>query len=128
MGRVARAKLETGGVRALAVALVILAAPALAQPAGDAARGKAAFEDRCTLCHGGEGQGPDLAGVVGRKAGTKPGASDALKASGITWTPASLDRFLANPTGAVPGTAMPVSVDDAGTRADIIAYLATLEP
>jgi cytochrome c2 len=117
---------------ALALAALLIATAALAQPAGDAGRGKALFEDRCTLCHGeaAEGQGPNLKGVAGRKAGSLAGFpySQALTASGLTWSAASLDRFLADPVTAVPGTAMPLSVPDAGERADLIAYLATLTP
>ena len=74
------------------------------------------------------GQGPNLNGVVGRKAGSFPGFpyTPALKSSGHVWTQANLDRFLTDPSKAVPGTAMPVSVPDTKTRQDLIAYLATL--
>ena len=108
-----------------------LAGTAHAAPAGDAAKGEDAFEDRCTQCHtiGGMAQGPNLAGVVGRKAGTSPGFpyTAALKASGLTWTPANLERFLAGPQALVPGTAMTVTVPSAAERANIVAYLATLK-
>jgi cytochrome c len=115
----------------LALALILIAAPALAQPAGDPTRGKEAFETLCTMCHAedGDGQGPSLNGVVGRKAASAPGFAytDALKKSGLTWTPATLDPFLTDPMKMVPGTAMPQSVPDAAQRADVIAYLATLK-
>ena len=52
--------------------------------------------------------------------------SDALKASGIVWTPEALDRFLVRPSRAVPGTAMREVVPDAGERRDLIAYLASM--
>ena len=39
----------------------------------------------------------------------------------------TLDEFLVNPTTKVPGTMMLIPVPDAKTRADIIAYLATLK-
>jgi len=126
-----------GGVRPKAgrgaiLALLLFAAPAIAQPVGDPVRGQQGFETLCTMCHAtdGDGQGPPLAGVVGRKAATAPGFAytDALKASGLTWTPAMLDKFLVDPMKFVPGTAMPQSVPDPGQRADIIAYLATLKP
>ena len=104
----------------------------LAQETGDAAKGQEAFENRCTMCHGidSDGQGPKLAGVVGRKAASSPGYpySDALKASGLTWTPAELDAFLSGPGKLVPGTAMAVTVTDPAQRRDIIAYLASLKP
>jgi cytochrome c len=72
-------------------------------------------------------QGPDLTGVVGRKAATSPGFpyTAAMKGSGLTWTPANLERFVANSQAVVPGTAMSVSVPSAAERADIVAYLAT---
>jgi cytochrome c len=110
-------------------ALALVAGGARAQPAGDAAKGAGAFDDRCSQCHtiGGVNQGPDLAGVVGRRAGASPGFpyTAAMKAAGLTWTPANLERFLANSQALVPGTAMSVTVPGAAERANIVAYLAT---
>ncbi len=119
------------------VVLVLASSPSLAiaaLPAGSAAHGKAVFAARCGLCHsagpgvGEAGQGPPLAGVVGGPAGSAPGFdyTTALKTSQLTWTPANLDRFLAGPSKLVPGTAMPVAVSDASTRADLIAYLSSV--
>ena len=118
-----------GAAAAASAALSAAAAP------GDAAAGAQAFAARCGLCHsagpgvGEAGQGPPLAGVVGRRAAGAPGFdyTAALKASHLTWTPANLDRFLAGPSKLVPGTAMPVAVSDAKVRADLIAYLATVK-
>jgi cytochrome c len=62
-------------------------------------------------------------------AGTAKGFTNysaALKRSGITWTEASLDRWLADPQALVPGQAMGVNLPDAGERADVIAFLRTL--
>lgn len=119
-------RISIAGV-ALAVGLTM--AQAAAAQAGDAAKGKEAFEDRCSMCHqpGGGGMGPNLAGVVGRKAGTAPGFhySAALAGSGLTWTAANLDRFLAGPSKLVPGTAMMVVISVPAQRADLIAYLAS---
>src|SRR5215469_2330322 len=114
-------------IAAGAALLTLLAgAAAHAQPAGDAAKGEAAFNDQCSQCHtiGAMNQGPNLAGVVGRKAGTSPGFpyTPAMKASKLTWTPANLEKFLADSQAAVPGTAMSVSVPSAAERADIVAY------
>jgi cytochrome c len=104
------------------------ASGAAAQGAGDSAAGEDLYLDRCISCHVAEGggQGPSLTGVFGRKAASGPGFaySAALKASGVTWTAADLDRFLANPAAAIPGTAMPIMVPDAKQRSDVIAYLA----
>jgi cytochrome c2 len=116
------------------VAGLALALGASAATAADVKQGQATFRAQCGLCHvggpgdGDGGQGPPLAGVVGRKAASAPGFpyTPALKASGLTWTPQTLDRFLTDPAKLVPGTAMPISVPDAKTRQDLIAYLATL--
>jgi glucose/arabinose dehydrogenase/cytochrome c2 len=93
--------------------------------------GEAIFLQRCAVCHAagtGNGQGPSLAGLMGRKAASVPGFpySAALKASGITWDGKSLDRFLAAPSAAVPGTLMVLAVPDATERKDLIRYLASL--
>lgn len=110
----------------------LLGAPlsAAAQNAAqDAAAGERAFRTRCGTCHsldpGQNRAGPSLAGVIGRKAGSVEGArySQALRDSGITWDAQSLDGFLADPRGTVPGTSMTVRLADAGQRAAIIAYL-----
>jgi cytochrome c2 len=72
--------------------------------------------------------GPTLVGVWGRNAGTSPhfGFTQALKDSGLVWNAETLDQYLTDPTTAVPGTTMSVTVSDASDRADVIAYLATL--
>ena len=119
-------------MRRLAVTALLASALALpiavhAQQNGAVARGADLFDERCSMCHQreGGGQGPSLVGVVGRRAASLPGVnySRALKASNLVWTPADLDRFLTNPTGLVPGTAMPLAVPSAKERADLIAYL-----
>ena len=86
----------------------------------------------CSACHevtpGQASVGPNLAGVVGRKAGSSDyDYSPAMKASGITWTPDQLQAFIVNPSKVVPGTKMDF---DGATDADakvIVAYLATLK-
>ena len=110
-------------------------APAAPAAAGDLlAKGKAAFA-ACSSCHvaqpgAASGVGPNLHGVVGRKAGSLAGFaySEAMAKSGITWTEAELDAFLANPSGKVPGTAMAAGqVADTDRRAAVLAYLASLK-
>jgi cytochrome c len=98
---------------------------------GSVSAGADIYSTRCAFCHGDGGvggQGPRLTGVVGRKAGTLPGFgyTDALRASGLTWTPEALDRFLVDPGTVVPGTAMPMNVPDPEERRDVIAYLGSL--
>ena len=70
--------------------------------------------------------GPKHRAVVGRRAGTVPdyAYSSALKASGLTWSPANLDRWLTNPQALVPGAKMYFSIPNPQSRADLIAYLA----
>jgi len=97
---------------------------------GDAAAGEKAF-NTCKACHkvengAGNGIGPNLHGVVGRKAGTAEGFqySAALKDSGITWDEANLDAYLADPKAKVPGNKMAFAgVKNEKQRQDIVAYL-----
>src|SRR5580692_6753757 len=116
-------------VAGLALAAGLGSSAAQAQPA-DVAAGADVFQDRCSECHvpNGVGQGPNLVGVVGRKAGTVHGFdyTPALKASGLTWTPANIDRFLSGPGKLVPGTAMSIVVANPVDRRQVIAYLASL--
>ena len=116
-------------VAAALAAITLATGAAHAQPTGDPAKGEASFNDVCTQCHtiGGVAAGPNLAGVVGRKAGTTDYPyTAAMKGAGIVWTPANLQRYLANPPAMVPGTAMTgVTVPSAAERANIVAYLAT---
>ncbi len=123
--------------RSFLFATAILA-PALcaADVTPDIEHGKATFNTMCSVCHavqktGGPIEGPNLVGLVGRPAGSQPQFtkySEALKASGLTWTTENLDKFLVSPMAMVPGTFMPMLIPDDKTRADVIAYLATLKP
>ena len=96
------------------------------------ALGEDAFQ-MCTACHVIEegapsSAGPNLYGVIGRVAGSEENYpySDALTASQITWDEASLDSYLADPGGFMPGTDMLAgSVRDEDSRTAIIAYLAS---
>jgi len=116
----------------IATLLVLLRVGMAAHAAGDATRGAEAYEARCGGCHSVESDrvGPRHAGIVGRRAGSVAGFaySPALKASGFTWDPARLERWLTDPESLVPGQRMGYRVDDAAVRADVIAYLATLNP
>ena len=110
-------------------AMALLAAAGSARADGDAARGEKRFEE-CGACHklaAGENEiGPSLHGVFDRKAGEIADFrySPALRRSGITWTPQTLDTFLADPQKVVPANRMPYAgMLDAGDRADLIAYL-----
>jgi cytochrome c len=84
----------------------------------------------CGACHSFEQSaphksGPNLWGVVGRKAGSAPGYnySAAMGKSSIVWSPETLDRFLNAPAESVPGTRMMVPTPDPERRKAVIEYL-----
>ena len=119
----------SGGKVCMLVALALAALfGSSAAVAGQA--GAVVYRQRCQSCHAQtEGQvlAPNLAGVLGRRAGAANfGYSPALKGSGLTWTKANLDRYLAGPGQVVPGTKMPISVPDSKERALLIDYLSSL--
>ena len=93
---------------------------------GDAARGKAVFEKRCTGCHAmnADREAPRLAGVFGRKAGSVPGFaySAALKNSGIIWNETTLEKWLTDSDAMVPNNNMDFQVPKANERRDLIAF------
>lgn len=101
--------------------------------AGDARRGADIFAGKCAVCHsttaGWNKEGPSLAGVFGRRAGSAPEFTGyrALRGLDVVWSEQSLDAWLADPKGfSGRNSAMPVKLADAKARADVIAYLRTL--
>ena len=107
----------------------------LAAPGADPARGERVFQ-RCYACHSvvqGETDlpGPNLRGILGRRAGTLPGFQfsqamvEAGHSRGLRWTRAALEAFLADPQRVVPGTTMgmPAGLPDRRDREDVIDYL-----
>jgi cytochrome c len=118
-----------GTMRVTAALLIALLAAGVARADGDAARGQAKFGD-CAACHkleaGANNVGPSLHGIFTRKAGEIADFrySPAMKRSGITWTPETLDKFISDPQVMVPANRMPYAgMASAGDRADLIAYL-----
>lgn len=107
------------------------AAPA-APEATLAAAARPAAWPQCQSCHSVEagrpnGVGPNLHGVVGRKAGSVAGFSysPGMKDSGLTWDAATLDKYLENPRGMIPTTKMAFAgVKDAAARQALVAWLA----
>jgi cytochrome c len=129
---------------------VILALPSSALAGGDAAKGEKVFK-KCKACHtvdkGGKKKvGPNLYGIVGKKAGQFPGFKygKLLKAAaeaGLVWDEVMLDRYL-DKKGMTP--TLKAFIESRGGKAkgrskmtfaglkkkqqreDVIAYLKTL--
>ncbi len=100
--------------------------------AGNAEHGADVFDGQCTECHslkaGKNKKGPSLFASVGRKAGsiTDYVYSDAMRASGITWTPDKMEAYVNAPKTVVPGGKM--KFDSKLTpqeSADLLAFLST---
>ncbi|MGE0581917.1 MAG: cytochrome c family protein [Steroidobacteraceae bacterium] len=114
---------------------ILLASQALASgPAASEAqlkRGKLLFT-QCQACHQVKAgapsmMGPNLAGLMGRKAAAEPGFrySPALKKSNLTWDAATLDKWLHRPAALVPGNTMAFAgMAKPEDRAAVIAWLA----
>ena len=119
-------------MRMLLLIPVALAAGALAMP--PAAPPAPASWGKCAMCHanargGPAGIGPNLWGVVGARAGGRPGFSysAALKKTGLVWNGPTLDRWLANPQAMAPGTSMPPVPLSPAERAVLAGYLMRLK-
>ena len=89
--------------------------------------GQQSFEKRCGGCHAldRDKEGPRLAGVYGRAAGSVASFqySPALQKSKLTWTSETLDKWLTDPDKLVPNNDMTFSVPSQAERSAIIAYL-----
>ena len=117
-------------MRKLVLAVAMIAAMPVAASAADAEAGKAVF-GKCKACHQiGEGAknavGPNLTGVIGRKAGSAEGFtySEAMKGSGKTWDEATFKAYIADPKGYIPGNKMVfMGVKDAADIDNLAEYL-----
>jgi cytochrome c len=119
---------------AVAVIISVCFGADLGHAAGDAAKGECAFEQQCAICHtvdsgGPNGFGPNLFGILHRKAGTVAGFTytRAFKTTATwDWNADLVAGWIAAPGQMVPGTAMGVFQGVAQRdRDDIVAYLAT---
>ena len=111
--------------------LLMVGSPSLL--AADAAAGKKQFK-KCKACHsvkdGGNKIGPTLHKIIGRASASISGFeySGGLKALGITWDEANLDKWIKKPKAMVKGTKMIFpGLKKADKRADLIEYLKTLK-
>jgi cytochrome c len=118
----------------LTVAGMIAGLVASSAQAQDVSAGERLFKRHCGVCHIAEKdstrrlQGPNLWGLIGRKAGTVEGFryTDANKNSGIVWSAETLDPYLTDPREVIKGTTMAfVGVKKPDERKAIIEYLAT---
>ena len=115
-------------------AVALLIAVGVAHADGDAAKGEQ-LSKQCMACHSftdnANKVGPSLVGIVGRKPAIADGYaySEAFKKyaeAAAAWDDATLDAYLKDPKGIVPGTKMAFAgVKDDAARADLIAFLKT---
>lgn len=112
----------------LACGTLLLTGPAAAQDAD-------VFRQQCGLCHAAvqgepDRQGPNLWGVVGRRAGSMKGfaysAGFRKALAGKPWTEAAIDRWITDPQTVAPGSVMAYQQPDADKRLALIEYLKTL--
>jgi len=123
--------LRLAGITAALMAFVCLGTAS--SRAEDIAKGKAAYVRQCAICHtidkgGANAFGPNLFGIVGRKAATVPdyNYSRAFQmAANWVWDEGLLRPWISLPGTMVPGNKMAVFQGVAERdRDDIVAYLA----
>ena len=110
------------------------AATANAAYAADAAAGQQVSE-RCAICHKfgkgeGNGLGPNLFGISGRKSASVDGFSYSgpMKAANIVWNDDNLSKWISGPAKMIPGTKMAFGgIAQKSQIADVVAYLDTLK-
>jgi cytochrome c len=98
--------------------------------AQDAAAGEKIF-GVCKTCHqigdtAKNGVGPNLNGIMGRKAGSVPGYtySVANKDSGITWDEGTFREYIKDPKAKLPGTKVAFAgLKDEQKVSDLVAFL-----
>ena len=117
-------------MRGLALIAFLAVGGAVEARAQDAVAGEKVFAV-CKACHqigdaAKNGVGPQLNGMIGRKAGTVEGYnySKANKESGITWDEAIFREYIKNPKAKIPGTRMIYAgLKDERKVGDLIAFL-----
>ena len=117
-------------VAAAIVGVIVMAQPVLAQ---DVTAGQRVF-NQCRACHtinegGRNGVGPNLHGVIGRRAASVEGfryskAMQEKGEDGWTWTAENLRPYLRSPKDVVPGTNMTFpGIRNEQQLNDVIAYI-----
>jgi cytochrome c len=117
----------------LAAGFLVLALPAAPAAAQDAAAGQRVF-NQCRACHtinqgGRAGVGPNLYGVVGRKAASVEGFRYSApmrekSQEGLSWNEESLRAYIRDPKAVVPGGSMSYpGLRNDQQLSDLIAYL-----
>ena len=117
---------------ALSGALAVVPSVQANEKAMEAA-GRQLFAHHCTACHSLDSSanafGPSLFGVVGRPAASVPrfAYSQAMQASGLTWSEDNLRLWIADNEALVPGTRMRhVAIVDPAEQDHLISFLHTL--
>jgi cytochrome c len=132
MSQQARNAYPTTWALAGAIGVIVAATWTGTVQAQDAAAGKQVYDKTCLGCHGDAttpgANGPSLVNLIGRKAGSSATGvvSRANAEAPIVWNETTLDQYLSSPSEKIHGTIMPVSVKDAGVRANLIAYIKTM--
>src|SRR5262245_10112097 len=97
--------------------------------AADVEKGKTIFE-KCAACHslesGKNDDAPNLSGIFGRKIASVEDYrySAAMKRSDVVWSESTLNGFLEDPQGFIPGNRMPFDgLKEKSDRDDLLAYL-----
>ena len=117
------------------MAVIAVAGLLASQAQAEGAKEGATVFQRCAICHsntkGAPAKiGPNLFGIVGRKAGTEANFSysAAMKASGITWTPDKLEAYVQHPQVVVPGNRMAFAgITRKEDAEELVEYLETLK-
>lgn len=117
----------------LARFLLLLALSGAISCAAAPESGQEIFDRHCRTCHGGPRPadvplGPNLAGVIGTKAGSRPSGlhTRVLAESGLVWDRDSLRRFITDPRSVTLGTIMPAHPLEREELERLLDYLETL--
>lgn len=117
------------GLFGLAASMPVAALAQFAAPSTEAPDGAKLFGRQCGTCHslvpGEVRQGPNLAGVYGRHAGTLPDYkySAGFAAADWSWDAEHLDPYLTNPQAVIEGGVMGYRQANPAIRSAIIDYL-----